>query len=175
MTKLHHQRSTGSNTQKSWTNLIECSCENHRSSSSGITTIIAHLQEQLESINASGSSWMKFTRCKRFKTNLASCGEAHDLIMEFPTFSVAQRNPLVGMNCGDETMMVRWIHRQNFMAVRGWRLRLKREVRRVGVREGIEVLSDGSYCQWGRKRMVKIWEGRSGWWGCSLRMRRKEF
>ena len=39
-------------------------------------------------------------------------------------------------------------------------MRLTREQRREGVREGIRVLREGSFRQRGRERMVKIWVGR---------------
>lgn len=54
------------------------------------------------------------------------------------------------------------IHRKKFKAVRGLGLRLKREERWVGVREGIRVSKEGSFLHWGWVRMVKIWDGRSG-------------
>lgn len=47
-----------------------------------------------------------------------------------------------------------WIHLKKFKAVRGWRLRLKREEIWVGVREGINVLKEGSFRHWGLERMV---------------------
>lgn len=51
---------------------------------------------------------------------------------------------------------------KKFKAVRGSRLRLKREERWVGVRSGMIVLKEGSFRHWGRERMVKIWEVRLG-------------
>lgn len=37
------------------------------------------------------------------------------------------------------------------------------EERRVGVKEGIRALREGSFRHWGCERMVKIWEWRGGW------------